>query len=170
MRDAGRPGFLDQETYELVRASVPIASVDLLPWRTDGDSRQVLLIRRRDRRGRPCWCWIGGRVHIDETLADAIERHLLETIGADLVIGRFDPSRPDAVIEYARIPRDDGPYDEAQHSLGMTYLIPTNGGSVQPAGEAMDAEWFAIDALPPADEFSFGQSNCIRDLASQLAR
>ena len=159
---------LPRETYELVRSSVPIASVDLLPWRTTGGNREVLLIRRLDRRGEPCWCWIGGRIQIDEPIADAVRRHIVETVGPDLVFKPVDASRPDRVVEYSRTPRADGPYDEAQHSIGLTYLVATAGGELNPKGEALEARWFPFDDLPPNDGFSFGQADCIRDLAMRL--
>jgi len=160
--------FLPEETYELVRASVPMASVDLLPWREGEGGREVLLIRRLDRRGEECWCWIGGRVQIDEPISAAAGRHIIEAVGPDLGFEPIDGSRPDVVVEYPRTPRDDGPYDEAQHSIGLTYLVATSGGTVSAEGEALDARWFRYDRLPPGEEFSFGQSRCIRDLALRL--
>lgn len=158
--------YLPEQTYELVRASVPIASVDLLPWReTDDGEREVLLIRRLDRRGSPCWCWIGGRIHIDEPIAEAARRHIAETVGTDLVTEPIVASHPDLVVEYQRTPRDDGPYDESQHSIGLTYLVETSGGELDPGGEALEARWFPCADLPEDDDFSFGQASSIRGLA-----
>ena len=160
--------YLPEETYELVRASVPMASVDLLPWRERDGVREVLLIRRLDRRGDECWCWIGGRVHIDEGIGDAARRHMVESVGPDLEFLPIDGSRPDVVVEYPRTPREDGPFDEAQHSIGLTFLVATAGGRIAPVGEALDACWFPIDDLPTDDEFSFGQADTIRALALRL--
>lgn len=160
--------FLPEETYELVRASVPMASVDLLPWRQAEGGPEVLLIRRLDRRGAECWCWIGGRVQIDEPIAEAARRHIVETVGSGLGFEPIDGSRPDVVVEYPRTPRDDGPFDEAQHSIGLTYLVATSGGPVEAKGEALEARWFPYHGLPADEEFSFGQARCIRGLASRL--
>jgi ADP-ribose pyrophosphatase YjhB (NUDIX family) len=160
------PGHLPDEVFALVRISVPIAAVDVLPWRRLAEGGvEVLLVRRHDRGGRVCWCWVGGRVRIDEPLAAALARHVEETLGADAELTEIDTAHPDAVIEYPRTPRG-GPHDEAQHSIAMTYLSEFRGGALRAGGEALDLRWFDAAELPSDEEFSFGLGPTIRRMAT----
>lgn len=132
------PGLFPEETFRLVCRSVPMACVDLLPWRSTDAGPEVLLIRRLDREEKLCWCWVGGRILLDETIQGAIARHLDETLGG------------------------------AQHSIGLTYLVPGATGKVQAMGEAIDWGWFPVGALPEPGEFSFGHGPVVYELSSRL--
>jgi hypothetical protein len=69
------PGHLPDDVYGLVADSVPILCVDVVPRFAADPSRPYLLISRRGYKHGTGWCWVGGRVRIDERLGQAVTRH-----------------------------------------------------------------------------------------------
>lgn len=163
-------GPIPEPLYSQIRESVPIVTVELLPWRPRPEGGiEVLLIRRLDRNRRHCWCWVGGRLHLGESIADAAARQLAETLGPDARFGQIDPASPAAVVEYAPGHRDDGPFDEEQHSISLTYLCRHEAGEPEPLSEANEVGWFGTDELPDQSEFSFGNYAEVRRVAELAA-
>lgn len=166
------PGFLPAEDYERIRAGVPIACVDVLPFRRAADGGpEVLLIRRSQRSERTGWALVGGRILIDESIAEAAERHLRETLGDSVAIAHRSWRVPDEVAEYRRgIAHEDdaeGTYDPAQHSVALNYLVELSG-EPEIGGEALEARWFGVGGLPERGEVVFGQHSLIARLGASI--
>jgi ADP-ribose pyrophosphatase YjhB (NUDIX family) len=161
-------GCLSEEDYALVRASVPLPCVDLLPWRSAAGGVEVGLITRLTERGEPGYALVGGRVRHDETLAAALNRHVTETLGDGVAIGAVDTSLPLGVYEYFPDGRN-GLVDPTKHAIALTYAAPLSG-SPRPGGEASAFDWFPADALPPENAFGFGHGHVVRGVLSRLRR
>jgi ADP-ribose pyrophosphatase YjhB (NUDIX family) len=163
-------GHLPEDVYALVAASVPILCVDLVPRFAGDPARPYRLISRRDHKGDTGWCWIGGRVWIDERLGEAAARHLRQTLGANVSMRDRDWSRPDLVVDFERSERTDRPQDSRKHSVSLAWVVDSEG-EPEPIGEASAIGRFGLDSLPPDSGFAFGLGPVIRRLvASDSAR
>jgi ADP-ribose pyrophosphatase YjhB (NUDIX family) len=166
-------GFLPSRTYDQIRGSVPIACVDLLPWRQGGGpsgGREILLIERLDRDDQRGLTLIGGRIRIDEPIAVAAERHLHETVGGEVGWRAPDWSRPERVAEYVRGRAGNPTFDPAQNSIALTYFVEVGGAPVHPGGEALSLHWFPLEQPPAIKRFGFGQGPLVHDLVEELGR
>lgn len=149
---------------------IPIACVDVMPWqRLPGGALRLGLIRREDEIGRLRWNLIGGRVRIDETLAEALHRHIVETLGPSFQWSRSDFRSPETVGEYLRTKDDDFGFDLRHHAIALAYTFECMG-SVAVGGEAVEFELFAPDSLPQRNEIGFQQASVIYRLAECAAR
>lgn len=159
------PLWLSAEAYREARERLPIACVDLLPWREDADGRKIGLITRAGERGQEALSLIGGRVLRNETLAAALVRHVRETLGPDVSYERLDMGRPLLVVEYFP---DAGEFvDPSKHAIAMTYAARVHGDP-RPGGEAQRFGWFDAAAPPPVERFGFGHGSVVRRLLDEL--
>lgn len=156
------------EKWREIEALMPISCVDILPWRRfpDGKAR-VLLIRRRDQEGALRWNLTGGRIRIDETVANAVKRHIHETLGVGLHWQRQDFRYPDVIGEYLRKVTTGYGFDPRHHAIGLSYSLECDGDVVA-AGDARACAYFAVDCLPDPDEIGFSQANIIYQLAEAV--
>ena len=74
MAKNGKLGWIDWELFKQIRASMPLASVDILAIHQG----RLLLMRRVNDPGRGVWFVPGGRIRYGETLNDAVLRVLRE--------------------------------------------------------------------------------------------
>jgi len=158
-------GHLPDELYELVAASVPILCVDLVPRFASDPVRSYGLISRRDHKGDAGWCWVGGRVWIEERLGEAAGRHLRQTLGAGVSMREPDWSHPDLVIDFERSEGVDRPHDPRKHSVSLAWVVDVEG-EPEAQGEATAIDRFGPDSLPPDSEFAFGLGPTIRRLVA----
>ena len=140
-RDMSLPGDL----YTTIERSMPIVAVDFVPV----NEGLVGLILRDSPFGR-VWCHLGGRVFRGETLANALSRHALDTLGVDLVL----PPDPQPGYVYQWFPPELAPSDglaygsdPRKHAIGLSYVVALTGTPVA-QNEALDFAWFRRDALP----------------------
>jgi ADP-ribose pyrophosphatase YjhB (NUDIX family) len=157
--------WIPDEEYLMIRSRVPIVCVDLLPV-SDESRTRIGLIRRQTYNQRQGWCLIGGAVLIDESLDNAVIRHLKATLGAGISIV---PStlRMVTVAEYFRQLRPGSLYDPRKHAIALTYLGVCTGDPV-PVGEACEFQWFTTDNLPLTTEFGFGQGRVVHRLLKAI--
>lgn len=154
---------LPRPIYWLVTKLVPIACVDVLPQRrVDGDWEFGLILRENENGGR-AWNLVGGRILRNETVADAVSRHLVETLGTHVATTRTDFAEPDAVGEYLTRPDTRLSYDPRKHAIALTYLVEIRGDP-QAMGEAFEFRWFRREELPTAAEVGFRQRPVINRL------
>jgi ADP-ribose pyrophosphatase YjhB (NUDIX family) len=143
-------GWLDDETWALVRRSVPVTCVDLVPVRTGTDGvLRVGLIERDSPFGRR-WCQIGGRLRFGETLRDGLLRHVAHTVTGIVVDLDADP-QPDYVMQWfvePVPPTRDGVtygYDPRQHAVALCFASEVGGDPVAvEGGEAVAFGWFTV--------------------------
>jgi len=69
---------LSDSDYRFVQENMPITCVDVLPYRWHHDDLQLGFIRREDHKQAEGWALVGGRVHYQETLQEAVNRHIIE--------------------------------------------------------------------------------------------
>ncbi len=152
LREVETPrGYLDQATWELIQASIPVPCVDIFPVLRDtaGKITHLGLIKRvAPFLGGYAWCHVGGRMFLNETVAEALNRHSVETLGVD-ISGQLDPSpQPDWVQEYPRdLPKVSGHgYDPRKHAISLSFVVdyPEDVLNVV-GGEGLEFEWFPVN-------------------------
>jgi ADP-ribose pyrophosphatase YjhB (NUDIX family) len=164
--DGARPiEWLSEAEYARVQASMPIACVDVLPYRSDEGTTRVGMIRRdvpTPEGWGEGWTLVGGRIGRGETIAKAIQRHVVETLGPEVLFDAtvVEENRPLAIVQYFPQPDETFLYDPRQHSVSLTYRLPL-GGRVTAQGEAKDFAWFDLDDVP-YDHIGFGQTEIIK--------
>ncbi|GAA2582762.1 DUF4916 domain-containing protein [Microbacterium binotii] len=142
--------FLPRELYDRIEQSVPIACVDFVPMRANGDGpREIGLILRDSPHGQ-VWCHLGGRIHRGETIADAIRRHARETVGVAPELP-LNP-QPDYVYEWfpTQLAPTDGTAfgdDPRKQAIGLSFVVELPAGT-HPANEALRFEYFSVSSLP----------------------
>lgn len=144
--------WLDEPTWELVRDSVPVPCVDLIPFRENDGSREVGLIERDSPFGVR-WCQIGGRLLLGETLRDGLLRHVAHTLtGLEFELPA-DP-QPDYVMQWFRdevSPDRDGVeygYDPRVHAVAMCFGVEAAGEPVAvEGGEALRFGWVDVATI-----------------------
>jgi ADP-ribose pyrophosphatase YjhB (NUDIX family) len=151
-------GRLSDTEWDRVQRTMPIACVDFVPVRRgpSGAIEEVgLILRATPFDHQSMWCHLGGRIHRDETIVDAVARHSHELIGGTLELP--SESRPHAVMEW--FPGDPGPdvdaaehgVDPRKHAISVCYAVEATG-DLHPAGrEAEDFKWVRLDELSSVD-------------------
>ena len=128
---------IPDEEWATVVDSVPIASVDLVVRHQDG----VVLGERQNRPGKGEWFVPGGRVHKNETLADAVHRIAAEELGAEVSI-----ERRLGVYEHFW-ERTDTDTDSGKHYVPVGFVVSVDGDV-----EAADAQHASVRTFrPPFD-------------------
>jgi ADP-ribose pyrophosphatase YjhB (NUDIX family) len=157
------PNWLELSDWKWVQDTLPIACCDVVPVRAGSEGRTIeqigLIYRDTPHQGKR-WCIVGGRMHRNETMAEAGGRQLRETLGPDVRF-EIEPYRqPDFVVQYFPYIRPGYLLDPRQHALTMVFAVPITG-QVTAMGEAESFRWFDADALPPVDQFGFEQNKVI---------
>lgn len=142
--------YLPDDLYESMERSMPIACVDFVPTRTGADGTlQVGLILRESPFGE-VWCHLGGRVRHGETIAQALQRHAVDTLRTGLQL----PDDPQPTWVYQWFPPDIAPEaswpygtDQRKHSIALSFTVALDGDP-QPRNEAIDFVYYSIDGLP----------------------
>jgi ADP-ribose pyrophosphatase YjhB (NUDIX family) len=149
--------WLDESRWELVRDSVPVPCVDLIPFRVRDDRTEVGLIERESPFGLR-WCQLGGRLRLGETLRDGLLRHVAHTLtGLEFELA-VDP-QPDYVMQWFRdeVPADrDGVeygYDPRVHAVALCFAVAAGGDPVAvEGGEALRFAWFDVATIRARDD------------------
>lgn len=149
--------WIPEEQYQFIQRSVPIVCVDVLLSPKSDDS-VVGLIHRETYDGGFGWCLVGGAVLRNETLIDAVERHVTATLGPKLVMDRRSAELR-TVIEYFSDRRVGQFHDPRKHAVALTFVASCEG-EADPTGEALAFEWFKIDDLTEV-QFGFGQGGAV---------
>ncbi len=162
------PKTLPLPLWRTIQHSVPILCVDVLPLRRgDFGGWEVGLIRRDTPHQGERWCLLGGRVGVNEHIAQAVEREVHEALGEGVRCEWRPTCQPTRVVEYFSDDRPDALFDPRQHALSLTFCIGISG-VVQPQGEALAFQWFAPPALPDKTAFGFGQDSVVADCIAVL--
>jgi ADP-ribose pyrophosphatase YjhB (NUDIX family) len=164
---APEQGLIPPERYGEITTTTPIVCVDML---LHNDAGEQLLVWRADRSSREGWALLGGNLWLDESIDVAAHRHLADSVGPGARVEEVDWARPDLVVEHSREPEPTQPWDPQKHSVGLTYrgLIAgeLDGGS---GAEALALRFFAVTALPAAEEFVFNHGATVARLLSDAS-
>lgn len=160
-------GWIEGVEFDRIKSLIPIVCVDLAVADASlgsPKSPKIGLVCRRTDMGGWGWTLIGGRIRIQETVQDAAERHLRESLGPNAALD-WSGRSPPTVGEYFRTPRVGSMVDSRKRAISLTFLVPLTG-EPKPQGpdhEAAKFEWFAISDLPWT-EMGFGQEDVLRRL------
>jgi ADP-ribose pyrophosphatase YjhB (NUDIX family) len=164
--------WLPDDGWERVQKLVPIACVDALAVRFDraqpGRIESIGLILREAPGDGLKWCLAGGRIRIGESIAEALARHVHETLGNEVGLKTIPGGEPVYVAQYFPTPRPGFGVDPRKHAIALTYVV-TLTGRIEPHGEAVEFRWFAVDGQPTREEWGFGQDAVARDCLERLA-
>lgn len=105
----------------------------------DGAGR-VLLVRRALEPGRGAWALPAGYQEVDEEPSRAAEREVREETGLEV--------RAQTLLDLIHIP----PGQRKAANLAV-FLCRVVGGTLHAGDDALDAAWFALDALPATIAF-----------------
>ena len=138
-----KPGWLDRDVLDSIRANVPLVYVDAIPVRVDelGQVTHLGLLLRQAPDGSISRMIVTGRVLFGERVRDALLRHLEKDLGP-VALPRIPPEpAPFTVAEYFPSPEVSGFHDPRHHAVSLAYVVPVDG-DCQPTQEALDLEWF----------------------------
>lgn len=160
------PGWLSDEQLGAVRGQVPIVYVEAVPVRVDhlGRIEKVGVLLRAGADGRISRAVVSGRVLFDESLRDALWRHLSKDLGPDVAPNLPVGAAPFTVAEYFTDPERTGFHDPRQHAVALGYIVPCDG-ECEPAQDALDIAWLSpAEVISPAiaAELSEGHARLVR--------
>lgn len=160
------PGWLSEEQLGSVRGQVPMVYVEAVPVRVDhlGRVEKVGTLLRAQPDGTISRAVVSGRVLYNESVRDALWRHLSKDLGPEA-----DPSLPPAVApftvaEYFPEPGRSGFHDPRQHAVALGFVVPCDG-ECKPAQDALDLVWLhpaEVVAPDVAEEMSHGHGRLVR--------
>ncbi len=161
-----RPGWLDEHTLEAVRGQVPMVYVEAVPVRVDhlGRVSKVGMLLRAQHDGTISRAVVSGRVLYNESVRDALWRHLSKDLGAEAEPNIPPGVAPFTVAEYFPEVGRSGFHDPRQHAVALGFVVPCDG-ECQPAQDALDLAWLSpAEAASPevADEMSQGHGRLVR--------
>jgi len=99
----------------------------------DRDGR-VLLVERGKPPAEGLWSVPGGKLEMNETLAQAVAREVREETGLTVVVGALA-----CVVERM---------SEGYHYVILDYLARAIGGELTPGSDVRNARWVTSDDLP----------------------
>jgi len=141
-REREETGYLDDETFRTVVAGTPLVSVDLIV-RNGG---RVLLGKRRNRPAQGFWFTLGGRVHKNEMIGDAIRRIAKTELGIDL------EAAPKFIGVFEHL-YDDGIFDHVStHYLNLGYEVEVPELGRLPTAQHSEYRWFETAELSQRDD------------------
>jgi ADP-ribose pyrophosphatase YjhB (NUDIX family) len=150
--------------YQFICSRVPIVCVDLLPL--IGQTGKFGLIERDTYNGGRGLNLVGGAVLLDESLPDALERHVRATLGESVSLDS-DSLDLVGVYQYYKQAKPGQLHDPRKNAVSVTY-IGIIWGEAQPSGEAHTFQTFELDAPPTLDTFGFGQGPVVYGALARL--
>jgi ADP-ribose pyrophosphatase YjhB (NUDIX family) len=170
---------LDPQLWATVQASLPIVCVDAVLARSDagGSITQVGLIRRFDATGQATtWCHVGGRMKLGESIAEALHRHVSDTVGIDITKHIGPDPQPDYVQQYFTAPQahpelPDAGVDTRKHAVALSFLVPIDEQVTAVAGsEGLEFAWFNTEQLAALTDVWPGSMSMIGKLLAAAPR
>lgn len=150
-------GWLSKEEWVWTQGALPILCVDAIPIAYENSQLEIGLILRETPDQGPRWCFVGGRVRIDEFLSDALDREWRSAFGNRSPLTRV--SSP-YIVEYTRSYRPDGAYDLRKHAVSITYGVLAAETLIAQGPEALDFRWFHVNELND-QVMGFGQESVV---------
>jgi len=169
-----RPGWMSSDGLDQVRAQVPMVYVEAVPVRVDhlGRIERVGMLLRAQPDGTVSRAVVSGRVLFNETVREALWRHLSKDLGPDAA-PRLPPGvAPFTVTEYFPDPERSGFHDPRQHAVALGFVVPCDGECAPPPS-ALDLTWLSVaEALSDATarEMADGHGRLVRQALAFCGR
>ena len=159
-------GWLTPDELDDVRQRVPLVYVDAVPVRLDhlGHVERVGLLLRTRPDGTISRAIVSGRVLYNETIREALWRHLTKDLGPESEPQLPSAPSPFTVVEYFPEPERSGYHDPRQHAVALAYLVPIQG-ECSPSQDTLDITWVdPEEAVSKAvvQEMTGGQDRVVR--------
>ena len=139
--------------YEYPR---PAVAVDLIVLRPIKDSKQILLIERKNNPFQGCWALPGGFLDENETLEQGAARELMEETGV-----RVENSELKQLKAYS-----DPKRDPRTRVISVVFHVAVPSDTDVIAGDdAAQAKWYSVDSLP---KLAFDHDQIVREWLFQL--
>ncbi|GGW55484.1 NUDIX hydrolase [Streptomyces xantholiticus] len=145
--------WIPEEDYQFICARVPILCVDLLP--VIGGTGRFGLIERDTYDGGRGLNLVGGGVLLDESLVEAVERHVGATLGGAVSVDVASLVLV-GVYQYYRQARPGELHDPRKNAVSVTYAGSVEGEACA-SGEALSFHTFELGLPPGLSSFGFGQ-------------
>lgn len=133
--------------YELenIRSKVPMVYVEAIPIRvgSSGELHAVGMLLRASHHGELQRAFVSGRVLYQETLREALARHLDKDLGPMALPRIPTVLAPLTVAEYFPTP-GYGFHDPRQHAVSLVFAIPVDGEPA-PSDDALDFSWIPVE-------------------------
>lgn len=160
------PGWLPAEDLSEVRERMPIVYVEVIPVRLAdfGRVQKVGLLLRAMPDGTISRAVVSGRVLFNETVREALWRHITKDLGPDCEPVLPMSMRPMTVAEYFPDPTRSGFHDPRQHAVSLVFVVPMNG-MCEPQEDALDFTWLSPDEAVSeivASEMTGGQDRLVK--------
>jgi ADP-ribose pyrophosphatase YjhB (NUDIX family) len=161
-----RPGWLDPSDLDDVRNRVPMIYVEAVPVRVDhlGRIARVGLLLRPEPNGTIARAVVSGRILHNETVREALWRHLTKDLGADAGPQLPTAAAPFTVLEYFPDPQRSGFHDARQHAVSLCFIVPCEG-ECTPSQDALEFTWLSPEEVlssAVASELSEGHGRLVR--------
>lgn len=149
--------YLNKDLYRTISSKIPIVCVDILPVKQVNKIWKIGIIERATGIESGKIAILGGRIALNETISEAISRHLLK----DLNIHKFSfyqtnkTQKPFYVQQYFLGSESKKPYgfDPTKHAIALTYLVTINE-KPNPRDEASAFNWIGRDQIPVRSAFN----------------
>lgn len=152
--------WLSEKEWAWAQESLPIVCVDAMPVSFHESELRIGLILRETPQQGQRWCLVGGRLRMDESLSNALNREWQSAFGEQL--SPTAVSKP-YIVEYQRSYSPGHPWDPRKHAVSATYSVLTRKTLTPHGTEALDFRWFAIDELDDR-VVGFGQESVVAAL------
>jgi ADP-ribose pyrophosphatase YjhB (NUDIX family) len=161
-----RPGWLEPGDLDEVRNQVPMVYVEAVPVRVDhlGRVTRVGLLLRPEPDGTIARAVVSGRVLHNETVREALWRHLTKDLGPDADPQLPTSATPFTVLEYFPDSDRSGFQDARQHAVALCFVVPCEGECL-PSQDALEFTWLTPDEVLSPDsgsELSDGHARLVR--------
>ena len=161
--------YLKEETYKTIVNSIPIICVDIIPIKQVCKVWNIGIIRRSTGSESGKFAILGGRISLNETITEAINRHLLKDLG----VVRFsfyktnEVQKPFYVLQYFKGTKSKEPFgfDPTKHAIALTYLVEIKEVPL-PKNEASEFRWITNKQIPK--QVAFNQNIAMQEAFEQL--
>lgn len=121
--------------YPMPSVTTDVVVVKVIP----GQTREVLLIKRKNEPFKDCWAFPGGFLDMNETLSECASRELKEETGLTV------PSKELSFVTML----DDVERDPRGRVLSAVFAcLLREDVTVQASDDAKEVAWFPVDVLP----------------------
>lgn len=115
----------------------PAVTADCVVFGFDGTEIKVLLIERGSEPYKGSWALPGGFMNIDETAEQCARRELKEETGLNI-------EQLEQLYTFTDVNRDP-----RERVISIAFWAVTRIAEVRGSDDAAQAQWFALDELPP---------------------